>query len=134
MTDMFNIRMDERNIKDISALGLAHLGDAVFEIMVRSQLCVTGGVTSGSLHRQTVKYVSATAQAKAAARITDMLTDEEKAVFKRGRNAKVNSVPHNADLSDYHAATGLEALFGWLWLRGEKDRLNELFDVMMGAE
>ena len=62
------------------------------------------------------------------------LTDEERAVYKRGRNAKVNSVPKNAALADYHAATGLETLFGWLWLRGEKDRISELFELIVSEE
>ena len=62
------------------------------------------------------------------------LTEEEHAVYKRGRNAKVNSVPKNAALADYHAATGLETLFGWLWLRGEKDRISELFELIVSEE
>ena len=75
--------------------------------------------------------MSAGAQAAAAQRIMPLLTEEETAVYRRGRNAKVNSVPHNADLSQYHSATGVESLFGWLWLRGDHERLNELFAAIM---
>lgn len=62
-----------------------------------------------------------------------MLTQDETSVFKRGRNAKVNSVPHNADIGQYHAATGLEALFGWLYLLGRTERINELFNIITGG-
>ena len=71
------------------------------------------------------------AQAEAAAKLLPVLTQDETSVFKRGRNAKVNSVPHNADIGQYHAATGLEALFGWLYLRDDHARINELFNRMM---
>ena len=123
--------MSDENIGKISMLGLAHLGDAVFELMVRSWLCENGGATSKGLHRATVSYVSAPAQAKAMGKIMPMLTDEEAAVYKRGRNAKVNSVPSHASLEQYHAATGLEALFGYIYLRGDLPRLNVLFDSIM---
>lgn len=86
------------------------------------------------LHRETVKRVCAPAQARAVEKLMPHLTEEEHAVYKRGRNAKVNSVPKNAQLSDYHAATGLETLFGWLWLRGNKDRISELFDLIVTEE
>ena len=90
--------------------------------------------TNGGLHKDTVKYVSAPAQAAAVERILDMLTEEEMAVYKRGRNTRVNSVPKNAVLAQYHAATGLEALFGWLYLNDEHPRLNELFAAIMENE
>lgn len=131
MTDYFDIRLTEEQLRGISALGLAHMGDCVYEILVRTWLCAHGRVTGRGLHKDTVSYVSAGAQAAAAARIMPLFTEEEDAVYRRGRNAKVNSVPHNADLSQYHAATGLEALFGWLWLRGNHERINELFAAIM---
>ncbi|MBR7081555.1 MAG: ribonuclease III [Oscillospiraceae bacterium] len=125
------MRLSDDDIQKISTLGLAHLGDAVFELMVRAWLCENGGATSKGLHRAAVCYVSAPAQAEAAARILPRLTDDERAIYMRGRNAKVNSVPSHASLVQYHAATGLEALFGYIYLRGELDRLNVLFDIIM---
>jgi len=129
--DIFNLQMTENEIRQVSTLGLAHIGDAVFELMVRSWLCSNGKLTSKGLHSATVRYVAATAQAKAVEKISDHLTAEETAVYKRGRNARVNSVPQRADISEYHAATGLETLFGWLYLLGMRDRLNEIFMIIM---
>lgn len=131
MTDCFDIELSAEQLRGISALGLAHMGDCVYEIMVRTWLCAHGRVTGRGLHKDTITYVSAGAQAAAAQRIMPLLTEEETAVYRRGRNAKVNSVPHNADLSQYHSATGIESLFGWLWLRGDHERLNELFTAIM---
>lgn len=126
-----DIRLDAEQISRVSNLGLAHIGDCVYELMVRSYLVYHGKSTAGGLHKSTVKYVSAPAQAQAAQQIKDMLTDDEMTVYKRGRNSRVNSVPKNAKLSQYHAATGLETLFGYLYLTGEKDRLDKLFCKIM---
>lgn len=134
MTDYLNIRLSEAEIRAVSNLGLAHIGDCVYELMVRSRLICSGRSTSAGLHRETVKYVSAPAQAEAAARILPVLDEEETAVYRRGRNTRVNSVPKNADISQYHAATGLEALFGWLYLNARHERLNELFAIIMEEE
>lgn len=134
MTDLFNLNMPEGDIRQISSLGLAHIGDAVFELMVRSWICTHGGVTSKGLHKETVKHVAAPAQAKAADRILTTLDESELAVYKRGRNARVNSVPQKANISEYHSATGLETLFGWLYLHGKLGRLNELFSLIMEGE
>lgn len=131
MTDYFDIELSTEQLRGISALGLAHMGDCVYEIMVRTWLCAHGRVTGRGMHKDTITYVSAGAQAAAAQRIMPLLTEEETAVYRRGRNAKANSVPHNADLSQYHSATGVESLFGWLWLRGDHERLNELFAAIM---
>ncbi len=108
--------------------------DGVFELMVRSWLCLHGKATSKGLHKATVRYVAAPAQAQAVEKILPLLTEEEGDVFRRGRNTSPHSVPQNASRADYQAATGLEALFGWLWLQGRTDRLNELFAVMMEGE
>jgi len=134
MTDYFKITLPEDDINAISNLGLAHLGDAVFEIMVRTWMCEHGYAKSSNLHKMTVQRVSAPAQAKAVEIILPSLTDRENAVYKRGRNTRVNSVPHRATIGEYHAATGLETLFGWLYLRGETERLNELFALIMKEE
>lgn len=134
MSDYLNVKMPEREISTISTLGLAHVGDGVYELMVRSWIACRGRMTSSGLHRETVKYVSAPAQAEAAERISDMLSEQERSVYRRGRNAHVNSVPKNAQSGQYHAATGLECLFGWLYLNGEHARLNELFEKIMENE
>ncbi len=134
MKDFLDIKLSEAEIRAISNLGLAHIGDCVYELMVRSKIICSGRSTSGGLHRDTVKYVSAPAQAAAVEKILPALSEEEKAVYRRGRNTRVNSVPKNADISQYHAATGLEALFGWLYLNGCRERLNELFAIIMEEE
>ena len=119
--------MEIRDINNISMLGLAHIGDAVYELLTRTMLCSDGSRKATDLHRKTVAIVNAPAQARAAERLLPLLTEDEMSVFKRGRNAKVNSVPQKADISQYHAATGLEALFGWLYLQGKTERINQLF-------
>ena len=132
MTQYFSIRLPDDEIRAISSIGLAHLGDAVYELLVRTYLCAHGKATGKGLHRATVELVRAPAQAEAAEKILAMLTEEEQAVFRRGRNANVHSIPQNASRAQYQQATALEALIGWLYLRGEKARIEELFAVMMG--
>lgn len=129
--DYFKPEMSLPDVNRISMLGLAHIGDGVYELLTRTMLCAKGHNSVGELHKLTVSYVKAPAQAKAAEKIMPLLTDEEKAVYKRGRNTKVNSVPQNADIGQYHAATGLEALFGWLYLRGYNQRISELFSAIV---
>lgn len=127
-------KMNACEVNKISALGLAHIGDGVYELLVRSMLCRQGHTAVTQMHKLAVSYVNAPAQAAAADKLLPLLSEDEAAVYKRGRNAKVNSVPHNADVSEYHAATGLEALFGWLYLTGQLDRINALFSVIAGEE
>ena len=122
-----------QDVNKISMLGLAHVGDAVYELLYRSKLCTDGHTAVAEMHRMTVAFVRAEAQAEAAAKLLPVLTTEEASVYRRGRNAKVNSVPHNADIGQYHAATGLEALFGWLYLLGRTERINELFNIITGG-
>lgn len=131
MKDYLGLQLDEQQLQTISVLGLAHIGDGVYELLVRTWLCANGRTTSKGLHNQTVSFVRAPAQARAAEKIMLRLTEAEQTAFKRGRNAKVNSIPKNADISDYHAATGLEALFGYLYLRGDRNRINELFGLIV---
>ena len=109
----FAPEMTPAQVGAYSTLALAHIGDGVYELMMR-----------------TVRRVNAPAQARAAEAILPLLTEAEHAVYKRGRNAKVNSVPQHADVAQYHAATGLETLFGWLYLLGRTQRLRELFAVI----
>lgn len=129
--DYFHLNQSPDEIRAVSNLGLAHVGDGVFELMVRSWLCIHGKATNRGLHKATIKYVAAPAQAKAAEKILPLLTQEEADVFRRGRNSNPHTVPKAASREEYQAATALEALFGYLWLKGETERLNELFEIMM---
>ena len=131
MTDYFSVSLPEDDVRAISSVGLAHLGDAVYELLVRSWLCVHGKATGRGLHRATVALVCAAKQAEFADKLLPLLSEEEMDVFRRGRNANVHTVPHSADRAAYQKATALEALFGWLYLRGDKARINALFDAMM---
>ncbi len=129
--DYFHLTGDSAQMATISNLGLAHLGDGVYELMVRSYLVLHGKATNKGLHKATVGYVAAPAQARAAKGIVDKLSEEEKEVFRRGRNSSPHSIPQNASREEYATATALETLFGWLYLQGRTDRLNELFETMM---
>ena len=131
MENYFDIALTDDQIRGISSIGLAHMGDAVFEILVRGWLCAHGKATGKGMHQATIKLVCAESQATKADRILPILTEEELAVFKRGRNALVNSVPAHASRAQYAKATALEALLGWLYLKDRKDRINELFRKMM---
>ena len=131
MYDYFSVQMKDDDIRAISSIGLAHLGDAVFELLVRTHLCVQGKETGKGLHRATVALVCAQRQAKFADALLPALTEEELAVFKRGRNANVHSIPHSADRAEYQKATALEALFGYLYLNDRRERINELFALLM---
>ena len=134
MKDYFCPQMDVGDINSISMLGLAHIGDGVYELLTRTMLCADGKKKVTELHKKTVAIVNAPAQAEAAERLQPLLTDDERYIYKRGRNAKVNSVPHKADIGQYHAATGLEALFGWLYLQGKTQRINELYAVCVEGD
>lgn len=129
--DYFHLNASREELLNMSSLGLAHLGDGVFELMVRAWLCLHGKVKVKDLHRATVGYVAAPAQAAAMERLLPLLTDEETDVYRRGRNTAPHSVPRAATRAQYQSATGLEALFGWLYLQGRTDRLNELFETIM---
>ena len=131
MENYFDITMTDDQLRAISSIGLAHMGDAVFEILVRTWLCAHGKATGKGLHQATIALVRAESQAEKAERILPLLTEEEAAVFRRGRNAQVHSVPPHASRAQYGEATALEALLGWLWLKGRKARIDELFCTMM---
>ena len=134
MTDYLNPHLDPPEIGAMSNLALAHIGDCVYELLVRSYLVGHRKLTNRELHSDTVRYVSAPAQAEAMKRLLPLLDEEEKAVYRRGRNTRVNSVPKHAGVGAYHAATGLECLFGYLFLRGRRDRVNELFAAVVAEE
>ncbi len=115
--------------REYSPLALAFIGDAVYEVYVRAQVLSQANTSAHSLHHKTIAYVKAEAQAHAAKQIMDLLTEDELAVFKRGRNAKSATIPKHADVTDYRHATALEALFGYLYLCGENERLTELMRI-----
>ena len=130
--DYFAPKMELREINRMSMLALAHIGDGVYELLTRTMLCREGYQSATKLHFKTVSLVNAGAQAKAVEKLLPILSEDELGIYKRGRNAKVNSVPQKASVEEYHAATGLEALFGWLYLQGKTERINELYSVIMG--
>ena len=121
-------------VNEMSSLALAHVGDAVYELMIRSMLASQGPAQVQELHRRTVSYVRAEAQAAAAKKLLPYLGEEELAVYKRGRNCHVHGVPVHANPGEYHSATGLEALFGWLYLQGLTERLENLFQLLCEGE
>ncbi|MCL2401433.1 MAG: ribonuclease III [Oscillospiraceae bacterium] len=134
MNDYLHPHLSSGEIAAMSSLGLAHVGDAVFELMVRTWLTTRGTVTAKRLHSRTVAFVSAKAQARSAGKVLPCLDEEEFSVFKRGRNAHVNSVPRGSTYEEYHTATGIETLFGYLYLSGRTDRLQTLFEMIVERE
>ena len=128
--DYLHPKLDDAAIARMSSLALAHVGDAVYEVLVRSYLACGGTQTAKNLHSRTVTLVRASAQAEAVQRILPLLDEEEETVFRHGRNAKPKTVPKSASVAEYAQATALEALFGWLYLKQRYDRINELFTVI----
>lgn len=120
----------EINPKQLSPLNLAFVGDCVYEMLVRETLVCNANRPVNDLHHESVKYVSAKAQTEAFNKIKDCLTEEETTQFKRGRNAKVGHSPKSATDAEYHTATGVEALFGYLYLSDNLDRIKELFKMI----
>ena len=114
----------------LSMLALAHVGDAVYELLIRSMLASAGPSVMQELHRKTVSFVRAEAQAEAAQKILPLLDEAEAAVYRRGRNSRVHGIPAHANPAEYHSATGLEALFGWLYLQGMTERIGQLFTAI----
>ncbi len=127
----FDPHMSEDGLRQVSSIALAHVGDAVYELLVRSWLCEHGKITGKAIHRAAVELVNAPAQARLTDLILPLLSDEELSIFRRGRNAHVNTIPHSAAKGDYLKATALECLFGYLYLSGQRDRINLLFHTMM---
>ena len=131
MENLFQMNFTREQVNGISNLGLAHIGDGVYELLCRSYLVNKGGKTVLKLHNETVQLVKAPTQAKFADKIKPILTEEEMDYFRRGKNAHTHAAPKAASAKEYAMATGLECLFGALYLMGRKDRLNELFHMMM---
>lgn len=125
------MNMSRQDIDAISNLGLAHMGDCVYEILCRAYLCARGEKTVDRLHRDTIRMVKATTQAEFAELMLPLLTDEEQAYYRRGKNSHVHGVPKSASPAEYAKATGVETLFGYLYLSGQKERANELFGLVV---
>lgn len=132
MENFFEINLSREEIDSISNLGLAHMGDCVYEILCRAYLCSRGDKTVANLHKDTIQMVKATTQARFADKMLPLLNEEEMAHYRRGKNAHVHAVPKSATPAEYAKATGVEALFGWLFLSGQKDRANEIFNLVIG--
>ncbi len=136
MKNNFNKLRNRLTVKEIEALSplqLAYIGDAVYELLVRTYL-VKKGLPVKKLHKKAVGYVKAEAQCNIVHILEKELTNEEKNLVKRGRNAKNNSVPKNAELMDYKYATGFETLIGYLFLTGKDERIFCLFDEIINME
>ena len=131
MENYFELNFTPQEVNTISNLGLAHMGDCVFEILCRAYLCTRGDKTVDKLHRDTIHMVKATSQARFADKMLPLLSEEELAYYRRGKNSHVHAVPKSATPAEYAKATGVEALFGALYLAGQTDRLNELFKAVM---
>ena len=134
MENYFNMNLTKQEIDAISNLGLAHMGDCVFEILCRGWLCARGGKNVGNLHRDTINLVKAQSQAKFVDKLLPLLTEAELAYYRRGKNSHVHAVPKSCTPAEYAKATGLEALFGALYLAGQTERLNELFKAVMDTK
>ena len=131
MENYFEMNFTRQQINAISNLGLAHMGDCVFEILCRAYLCAQGDKTVKNLHKDTIQMVKATSQAQFVDKLLPLLTEEEVAYYRRGKNSHVHAVPKSCSPAEYAKATGLEALFGALYLAGKTERLNELFKTVM---
>ena len=125
------MNLSRQDILAISNLGLAHMGDCVFEILCRGWLCAKGGKNVGNLHRDTINMVKASSQAVFMDKLLPHLSEEELSFYRRGKNSHVHAVPKSCTPAEYAKATGLEALFGALYLAGKTERLNELFKAVM---
>lgn len=124
---MERILDDKCNPREMSTAALAFIGDAVYGLMVRERICCAGRHPVGAMHSKAVKAVRCEGQSLAMESLLPLLSDDERAVFMRGRNTHTAHVPKNSEVADYRCATGLEALFGYIYLCGNIERLRELF-------
>jgi len=125
---------NKREVKMLSPLQLAYIGDSVYEVFVRTFLLENMDVKVNELHKEAIKFVKAKAQSNIVHELKDELTDEEWSIVKRGRNAKSGSVPKNANINDYRYATGFEALVGFLYLLDENRRICEIFNMIIKGQ
>ncbi|MBQ7277733.1 MAG: ribonuclease III [Clostridia bacterium] len=119
--------------RQLGALNLAYLGDTVYDLYIRSYLVNTHQISVNSLHRLSARMVCAQGQTQAFYALEPLLTQEELAVYRRGRNAHSGTVPKNASVGDYRVATGLETLLGHLWCLGQEERIDELMGRALKA-
>lgn len=125
-TALIDVPRGKKDPRQLAPLTLAYIGDTVFDLYVRTRLVDRTDKTPHGYHMAAAKIVCAGAQASAFRKVEDMLSDEERAVFKRGRNAHCGTVPKHANVTDYHQASGFEALIGYLYLCGADERLDAL--------
>ncbi|MBD5559098.1 MAG: ribonuclease III [Clostridia bacterium] len=133
-TDLFSPKLDINEASQLPALTLAYVGDTICDLFVRTRLVLSQNGDVGSMHRQSSALVNAKSQAVLARDLMDELDGLEKDVFMRGRNAKSNTVPKNMSIADYHHATALEALIGFLYLTGQLTRAEEILQRLEPAE
>lgn len=124
LQDLINLKMNEKELRQVNPIVLAFVGDAIYEVIIRTYLVSRNeNMLVNKLHKKTIEFVKAESQSKFSRGIIELLNEQEMSIFKRGRNTK-SHVPKNASVSDYRAATGFEAVLGYLYLNNQKDRLN----------
>ena len=127
-------KLSKTDAKQYSPLTLAFLGDAVYSLLVREMLLKTANRPTNALHKESIKLVNANCQAEMIKKVLPLLTEDEEAIFKRGRNAHSGHVPKNQSDADYRYATGLETLYGYLYLIGDFERIMYIFNISTGEE
>jgi ribonuclease III family protein len=125
-----NKKLSVTDIRMFNPLVLAYIGDSVYDTFIRTMLVSGGSIQVDKLHKRSIKYVQAKAQAEITEQLHNILTEDEQDIVRRGRNTKSNTVPKNADINDYRYATGFEALVGYLYLTGNTKRLMEIFELI----
>lgn len=125
--------IEKDKLLQMPVLTLAHMGDCVFELLARSYVASKGIYLAKTAHQKTIALVSAKAQSRMIHAVMDELSEEEMGFYRRGRNSKPKTMSKNADIKDYMAATGLEALFGALYFEGKRERIEELFEMCIRA-
>lgn len=128
------ININSREVNAYSPLVLAYIGDAVYEVFIRTFLVSKGNLPVNKLHRQSIGYVKAKAQSDLVHRIMDLLIPEEQDIVRRGRNAKSGTIPKNADVNEYKYATGFESLIGYLYLKRDFDRLTQILKMCIAEQ
>lgn len=128
------LELEDIDVADYSPLTLAYIGDAVFEVVVRTVIVDEANRSVSKIHKAASDIVNAKSQAKMMFNIIDALTDEESKVYKRGRNAKAVTKAKNASMADYRVATGFEALIGWLYLNNQTERMLELIKLGLDSK
>lgn len=126
-------QLEQEELMKLSTLGLAHVGDGAYELLARTYVARTSGGLAGQMHRRTVHLSRASFQAQAARRLLERgaLLPEEQQVYRRGRNSHPHAPPKSASPEEYAQATGLETLFGWLYLTGQRQRMCQIFEIIL---